>query len=154
MTKKEIDTKLKAATEAELRQFVKGLLVDHGDVLKPAFDSFSPKRMPSTPAKDDPLLKTCFRCKGEQNLRVLKEELKICQSCYSELFDKHGENLTRERVMDIFGFSKSEADKIPRSTGRHNYFGSVYYLYSLSSVLKAAKKKYGSFYDMIKSNQR
>ena len=55
------------------------------------------------------------------------------------------------RVMSYFGFSKPEADKIPRTKTSCGLFGrQMCYVYKLDTVVREAKKKYGSLYMMAK----
>lgn len=151
LTQKEIKTKLDAATEQELRTYLKDILSAHGELLLPSFEAFTPKQLIRA-EPDDPLLNTCFRCRTAENLSPIAE-CKICANCSSDMLGNHG-NLTREKVMNIFKFSKNEALEIPFKTTQAGLFKNfTVYVYSLPAVLKAVKKKYGSLYLMLKERQ-
>jgi hypothetical protein len=46
--------------------------------------------------------------------------------------------------MSLFGFSKAQADKIPRTQTRGGFFRGVIYIYQISSIVRAVKEKWGS----------
>jgi hypothetical protein len=150
LTKKDIDLKLKAASEGELKAFLKEILSTHGETLKESFDAFHPKLMPIAPtSKDDPLLTSCFRCQTTDDLQPIAE-CKICSRCSHDLLGSYG-TMTRDRVVSNFNFTKGEADKITRKTTSGGMFNGKIYVYTLPAVLKAVTKKHGSLYMMLKA---
>lgn len=134
LTLKEIDSKLKEATEAEVKAFLRELMSTHSELLRESFDAFTPKQM-IKPAADDPLITTCFRCRSTENLSPISE-CKICSNCSIDMLGKHG-NLTRTQVMSIFRFTKAEAEQIPFRTTQAGLFKNrTVHVYTLPAVLK------------------
>lgn len=113
--------------------------------------SFDPDKMPLKPSPNDPLLQQCFICHSTDAELQDFYDIKVCACCDLNS-GKHGGTLTRDRVMSYFHFTKSEADKIPRKKSTGGMYRSLIYVYNVKSVANAAKKKYGSLYNMVKSH--
>eukprot|EP00590_Aulacoseira_subarctica_P009281 CAMPEP_0172419924 /NCGR_PEP_ID=MMETSP1064-20121228/6325_1 /TAXON_ID=202472 /ORGANISM="Aulacoseira subarctica , Strain CCAP 1002/5" /LENGTH=205 /DNA_ID=CAMNT_0013159623 /DNA_START=89 /DNA_END=706 /DNA_ORIENTATION=- len=142
------ETKVKAATEKEAKDFLKVLYKQHPvAVSECSLSMFNPKNMPLVAAPGDPLLSRCFICSTEAGL-IPFYDVKQCGSCSAEL-NEHGGTITRDKVMSYFHFGKAEADKIKRKSSSHGYFNSVIYLYDVKTVVKACQKKYGSLQQMV-----
>lgn len=162
LTKKDLDTKLKVATPAEIAEFIRSANQSHPEVMTPLLIAFQPRLMPIKPTAGDPILCSCFHC-GAKNaqgggrasltpLHKSEPHVQMCYECHCSLLGgKHAGTFTRDRVMDYFGFTKAEADKIPRTTATGGFFKSTIYVYKLASVLKAVKAKYGSLYMFVKN---
>jgi hypothetical protein len=112
--------------------------------------SFIPAKLPVKPSADDPLLKQCFICGSPESLQVF-HDVKVCPGCDLD-GGKHGGTLTRDRVMSYFHFSKTEADKISRKKTTGGFYKSTIYVYKVKTVVTAAKKKWGSLYNMVSKN--
>ena len=141
------DVKVGAASEAELRSFLKGLFKKHSSIVAECLCDFNPKNMPLEVAADDPLLIRCFSCYGSDDLAPF-HDVKQCARC-RDAFSQHGGTFTRDKVMHYFGFGKAEADKIPRSTTSGGFYKSKIYVYKIETVVRACNKKYGSLQQMI-----
>jgi hypothetical protein len=112
--------------------------------------TFAPAMLPVKPAsKDCPLLQQCFDCHTSMDL-VEFHGVKVCNSCHPS-HSKYG-NMMRAQVMSQFYFTKKEADNIPRKETTGGFYKSTIYVYRVSSVVTAAKKKWGSLYSMMYKN--
>ncbi len=85
LTKKDLEGKLKAATDTELRDFVRTIMTNHTDSLRAAWNAWTPHRLPTKPRKDDPLFNACFHCASTSNLDKFRD-VQICATC-SKVFE-------------------------------------------------------------------
>jgi hypothetical protein len=153
MTKKNIDIKLKAATLEELRAFVRKILSNSSPALNiiAEFNSFSPKATPIQPSPDDPLLAACCVCLCQEAPCEFPgvTGARLCAD-HHEYYVQQGKGFTRDSACHTFGFSKKEAEAIPHKAIIGGFYRSKIFIYQPTSVLRAAVKKYGSLYMMMR----
>lgn len=150
---KVVSDALKYSDESSLQYYLKQLVTNIPDLLAAnggMVASFVPSKMPIKPAVNDPLLLQCFICRSSDDPLQDFYDIKVCASCDPNSGTHQG-TLTRDRVMSYFHFTKSEADKITRKTSSGGRCGSLIYVYNVKTVAAAAKKKYGSLYNMLKT---
>ena len=155
ITKKDLNLKMKSATETEIKAFVLDLLASDSDIISPDFQAFSPCGSASfKPSASDPVLKCCFSCKSKNTTNLVKlhksSEVKICAGCRHGMLGEHN-NLTRDRLLAYFPFTKNEANDIPRRQGGGSF---MFYIYKLEDVVQAAISKFGSLYLMAKAKNK
>lgn len=96
--------------------------------------------MPLVPHPDNDQLKECFHRHSTAKLSGF-HGVKVCGTC-------HSKTLTRDQVMDLFDFTKSQADQIKRRVG-NSVYGGIKYIYDLDTVAKAVKKRNGSLFSLL-----
>lgn len=151
ITKKCIDIKLKAASLDELRAFVRKVVSSPTLDIIAEFTSFSPKAIPIEPSKDDPLLTACCVCLSMSASHEFSgvAGARLC-SHHHQYFVNEGKGFTRESLCHTFGFSKKEADAVPHKAIVGGFYRSKIFIYQLTTSLRAAVKKYGSLYMMMR----
>ena len=157
VTKKCIDVKLKAASLDELRAFVRKIVSSPTSDIIAEFTSFSPKRIPIEPSKDDPLSTACCVCLSMSASHEFSgvAGARLC-SAHHQFFVNQGKGFTRESLCHTFKFSKKEAENVPHKAIFGGFHGSKIFIYQLTASLRAAVEKYGSLYMMMRhrTNQR
>eukprot|EP00961_Rhodomonas_salina_P177897 2398946-Rhodomonas_salina.2 len=138
---------LKACDEQELRDLVSHIIALHPET-ETIISEFEPRKLPKKLSKDSAVHRTCCICLccGDQKFHGVK----ICSGCNERLTEHSG--VTRDKVCWMFGLSKAEADRIPRS----QFFGGLrknmlMYSYKIPTVLKAVKAKHGTLQNWVSS---
>jgi hypothetical protein len=139
ITVKEIAEKLKYATKPEMVQLLDNILQSEA-VAVAVLANYTP----DFPVATDPILYKCFHCKSDRCKLYDFHEVKVCHICYDLVAYRR---LTREKVIDVFLFTKAEAMKIPGHSGPHSTYSG--YEFNLEKVIKAVTKRDGSFFHFV-----
>jgi hypothetical protein len=176
VTKKALDAKLKWATEAELKAYIRALASSHPNAIEETFSTLTPARLPTVPVADDPILMSCFHCQSSSNLSDF-HGVKVCGNCGADIYQH--DTLTKQKVMLFFKFSDTEAKKLPHTKSKSTikYFNlflhtstadlylvptdilgyshpfCTYSMYKRDMVLREVNKKYGSLYSMVRKHR-
>lgn len=140
ITKKELNDKVRYVSHSELSSLLKSVFEAYPQEFAEAFELHTPDNMPLVPHPDNDQLKECFHRHSTAKLSGF-HGVKVCGTC-------HSKTLTPDQVMDLFDFTKSQADQIKRRVG-NSVYGGIKYIYDLDTVAKAVTKRNGSLFSLL-----